>query len=131
MATKPKRVWTDLDAAFLAHPTTGDVTIRGDDRAIKFAVKALVMTQHYERLFHGEIGTPLKTLLFENFDDLTTILIKESILDILGNYEPRITVTDVVVKPDFDKHTINIDIIYKIKNSNALSNVSVTLDRSR
>lgn len=131
MADNSKRIYTDIDAAFQAHPTTGDITIRSNDRAIKFAVRSLVMTQHYERLFHGEIGTPIRALLFENMDDMSIILIREAISDVITNYEPRVTVIDIIVKPDYDKNRINIDIIYRIKTSNVLSNVNVTLDRSR
>ena len=131
MTTKPKRVWVDIDAAFLKHPSTNDLTIKSDDRAIKFAIKSLVMTEHYERLFHGEIGTPVRKFLFENISDVNLIIIREAISDVITNYEPRVTVLDVIVNPDEDNNSIKIDIIYKIKNSNAISNVSVALDRTR
>jgi phage baseplate assembly protein W len=129
--TTNTRIFTDIDALFQAHPTTGDVTIKTNERAIKFAVKSLVLTNNYERLFHGEIGTPLKNLLFEQFDDMSIILIREAILNVLNNYEPRITVLDVVINPKYDLNSINIDIIYKIKATGATSNASVTLDRIR
>jgi phage baseplate assembly protein W len=126
-----KRVWTDIDAAFLRHPTTGDVTIKSDDRAIKFAVKSLVMTEHYERLFHGEIGTPVRRFLFEQIDDINIIIVREAIADVINNYEPRVTVLDVIVNEDRNSNSLRIDIVYRIKNSNTVSNVNVTLDRSR
>jgi phage baseplate assembly protein W len=125
------RIFTDLDALFQAHPTTGDVTIRGNDRAIKFAVKSLVLTSNYERLFHGEIGTPIRKLLFEQFDDITVILIRESVVNVLFNYEPRILVQDVVIVDDRDKNAINISIIYTIRATNTVSSTSVTLSRTR
>ena len=128
---KVNRVFTDIDAAFLAHPTTGDVTIRTNDRAIKFAVKSLVMTEHYERLFHGEIGTPVRKFLFEQIDDINIIIIREAIADVIHNYEPRVTVMDIIINENRDSNSLSIDIVYKIKNSNSISNVNVTLDRSR
>jgi phage baseplate assembly protein W len=131
MSTKPRRIWTDIDALFLRHPTTNDLTIKSDDRAIKFAVKSLVMTTNYERLFHGEIGTPIKRFLFEQLDDINIIIIREAIADVINNYEPRVTVIDVIVNPDEDNNKVSINIVYRIKNSNSTSSVSITLDRSR
>ena len=131
MATKSTRVYSDIDAAFLAHPTTGDATIKTNDRAIKFAIKALVMTDNYERLFHSEIGTPVRRLLFDNIDDMSIILVREAVSDVITNYEPRVTVLEVNVTPVYDDNRLNIDIVYLIKNSNITSNVAVTLDRSR
>ncbi len=130
MATNT-RIFTDLDAIFQSHPTTGDVTIKTNDRAIKFAIKSLVMTDNFERLFHGEIGTPIRKLLFEQFDDMTVILIRESVLNALTNYEPRIIVRDIIVNEDRDRNAININIVYTIKVTNTESNTNVTLSRSR
>ena len=89
------------------------------------------MTDNYERLFHSEIGTPVRRLLFDNIDDMSIILVREAVSDVITNYEPRVTVLAVNVAPVYDDNRLNIDIVYLIKNSNITSNVSVTLDRSR
>ena len=115
----------------LTSPTTGDLTVRTNERAIKFAVKSLVLTQHYERLFHSEIGSPVKRMLFENFDDMTVIMLREGIADVINNFEPRVTVIDVLVKDARDSHAIFITIIFKIKNTETPLDVQLTLERSR
>jgi phage baseplate assembly protein W len=128
---KTARLFTDIDAAFQAHPTTGDLLIRTNERAIKFAVKSLVLTSNYEKLFHSEIGTPIKQLLFENFDDMTTILIKESVADVISKYEPRVTVLNVAVQEQRDNNSIGITIVFKIKNTETPLSVDVVLERTR
>jgi phage baseplate assembly protein W len=129
--TRNTRIFTDIDAAFQAHPTTGDLTVRTNERAIKFAVKSLVMTQHYERLFHSEIGTPVKRMLFENFDDMSLMMLREGIADVITNFEPRVTVIDVAVEDSRDNNALFIKIAFKIKNTETPLDVSLTLERSR
>jgi len=125
------RIYTDIDAAFTAHPISGDLVIKSDERAVKFAVKALVLTVNYERAFHPEIGTPIKHLLFENFDDITVILLKESIANVINNYEPRVDLLNVVVDPEYDNNAIYITIIFALKNTEKPLEVNVTLERTR
>ena len=128
---KATRIFTDIDPSFEPHPTTGDLLIRSNERAIKFAVKSLVMTGNYERPFHSEIGTPIKRLLFENFDDMTTILIKESVADVITKYEPRVTVMSVDVQERRDNNGVAITITFKIKNTETPLTVDVILERTR
>ena len=128
---KSNRIFTDIDPSFEPHPTTGDLLIRTNERAIKFAVKSLVMTGNYERPFRSEIGTPIKRLLFENFDDMTTILIKESVADVITKYEPRVTVLSVEVQEKRDNNSIAITITFKIKNTETPLTVDVVLERTR
>ena len=59
------RTFTDLDLNFFAHPVTKDVTTKIDEQAIKSSVRNLILTSNYEKPFHPEIGSPLKSLLFE------------------------------------------------------------------
>ena len=84
------RTYTDIDLNFTRHPVTGDVALKYDASAIKAAVKHLVMTRFYERLFHSEIGTPVSDLLFELASPSLSIRLKKSIADVINNYEPRV-----------------------------------------
>ena len=131
MIPKTTRIFTDIDPLFEPHPATGDLLIRSNERAIKFAVKSLVMTQHYERLFHSEIGTPIKALMFENFDDMTVIILRETITDIIAKHEPRVTVLQVDVVESRDNHTLAVTILFKIKNTEAPLSVDLVLERAR
>jgi phage baseplate assembly protein W len=128
---KQNRLFTDIDAIFDANPNTGDVSIKTGERAIKFAVKSLVLTQNYERLFHSEIGTPIKKMLFENFDDMTNIILRQSIVDVITNFEPRVRVDDVIIRENRNQQSLDVLIQFTIKNSEKPLDVSVTLERTR
>ena len=125
------RTFTDFDPTFLPHPTTGDLLLRVDDRAIKFAVKSLVLTNFYEKPFHPEIGTSVKSLMFDNFGDMFNIVMSETIANIISIYEPRVTVTSVDVSSVYDEHRANIVINFIIKNTTTPLSVAITLNRTR
>lgn len=129
--TRLTRTFTDLDALFEANPNSGDVSVRTNERAVKFAVRSLVMTSNYERLFHSEIGTPVKRLLFDNMDDMFVLTMTESITQVLNNYEPRIDVLNVDVVPVPDNNRVYITVVFRIKNTEKPLDVGITLERVR
>lgn len=131
MATRNTRTFTDIDAVFSANPVTGDVPLRIDEKAIKFAIKSLVLTKPFEAPFHSEIGSPVYGLLFENFGDSFEIVMKESISRLITNFEPRVDLLDVDVKPSHDNNSVYITISFKIKNTSQPLDVSITLERTR
>ncbi len=130
MATKT-RTFVDFDASFQAHPTTGDLLIRTDDRAIQFAVRSLILTHYYERPFQSEIGSPIKQLLFSNFGIDFSIILKRAISDVINNHEPRVDLLDVTVDEAPDNNRVYVAIIFKIKNTEKPLSVDLTLTRTR
>lgn len=123
--------YTDIDAIFAPHPITGDVSTRKDDRAIKFAIKSLVLTNVFERPFHSEIGSPVPGLLFDNFSNNFEILMKEAIAQLIEQFEPRVDLMDVEVFPSHDNNSVYIKISFKIKNTLQTLEVGFTMDRTR
>lgn len=123
--------YTDIDALFATNPVTGDVVVRKDDRAIKFAVKALVLTNIYERPFHKEISSPVRGLLFDNFSNSFEIVMREAISQLLANYEPRVDVIRVDVNPSYDNNKAYIKIVFMIKDTYQQEEVGITLERTR
>jgi phage baseplate assembly protein W len=121
----------DLDPTFTPHPETGDVGVRTNERAIKQSIKSLVMTNHYERPFRSEIGSPVKQLLFDLMNPNFSILMKRSIIDLITNFEPRVDVTDVIIKERPDNHSVNININFVIKNTSTPLDISLVLERTR
>jgi len=81
------RLFTDLDLNFLAHPVTKDVTTQVDYQAIKASVRNLILTSNYEKPFHPEIGSPIKSLLFEPATPILPILIQKAIHQTIDNFE--------------------------------------------
>jgi phage baseplate assembly protein W len=133
MATinRSTRRFTDLNLLFSPHPYTRDVLTLKNEAAIKASVKNLVLTRNFERLFHPEIGCQVNSLLFENLDNATLASIKYTIENVITQFEPRVTLTDVMVKDDSDINAISIVITFLIGNTLQPVTVTTTLNRVR
>jgi len=125
------RTFTDIDLNFTAHPVTGDITRKFDEASIKQSVKNLILTQNYERPFHSEIGSQVRSVLFEPVSPMTTMILQRSIEDVINNFEPRVTLTSVNVSPNIDNNAYNISIYFKIINIETPTTVDLTLKRTR
>ena len=68
---RSSRVYKDLNLNFTRNPVTGDVATVTDVNAVKRSIRNLLLTNHYERPFHPEIGSDIPALLFENFGPIT------------------------------------------------------------
>lgn len=124
------RTFSDLDLNFAASPT-GDVFKKYDENAIKQSVKNLVMTNHYERLFHPEIGSQVTGLLFEPFSPLLQGMLEQAIINTITNFEPRVVLNDVTVSLNPDNHTVYVSIVFRIVNTERPLTVDFTLRRTR
>ena len=125
------RTFSDLDFNFTAHPVTSDITRRYDESAIKSAVKNLLMTRHFERPFHSEIGSPIRQILFEPASPMTTIMLKRAIEDVITNFEPRVSLIEVKVWDNIDNNEVAITIVFKIKNTTTPITLDLVLERTR
>jgi phage baseplate assembly protein W len=131
MATvKQKRTFTDLDLSFKINPFTGDLYLKHDEEAVKTALKHLILTSNFERLFHPEIGTQVKSLLFENISPAVRIAIEKNISDVIRNNEPRIRLINVEII-EISNHNIKLNIVFSLANSEKPITVTTTVLRTR
>ena len=128
-ASRVSRRWfTDLDINMTNHPTTGDVAIKYDINAIKRSVRNLLSTNLYESPFKPSLGVNLRGMLFE-LDSTDNFVIKEEISSLISNFEPRITVDDLVV---FSRgNELNVSMYFSIINSNQPHQLDLILERVR
>ena len=125
------RTFSDFDLNFSAHPATKDVAMKYDEEAIKASVRNLVLTQHYERPFHSEIGSSIRGLLFEPFSPMLNVMLKREITDTIENFEPRVKLDEVNVKMSPDEHYVNVSIYFTIINTTRPVQVHLILERTR
>lgn len=117
MATINRRPdYSDLNLDFMAHPTTGDVMKLTGDEAIKRSIRNLVLTNFYDRPFRSYIGSNAAKLLFENANALTANFLKDAIREVVGNYEPRVSIRDISVFVDNDNNGYIATIVYSVVN---------------
>lgn len=125
------RKFSDLDLNFSAHPVTKDVTKKVNEYAIATSIRNLLSIGHYEKLFQPEIGSNLKKFLFEPIDNVTTSLIQDSIFETIKNYEPRVTISEVVAVPNYDENRYDVRIVFFVKNTKEPIEISLFLERIR
>ena len=126
-----KKQFSDLDLSLVPHPIRKDIVSLKDDVAIKNAVKNLLQTNSFDRPFQPGLGANLKGLLFEPMDAITTIDLREAIIDVLVGHEPRIKVSRVEVIPQFDDNSYRIVVNYLIKEFDSQEQVEIILRRLR
>ena len=114
MVVKISRAFKDISLSFTKHPVTNDVTVLKNEDAIKKSVVNLCRTRINERFFNDLLGTSIEDSLFEtNLDDISSFIERE-ITVLLKNYEPRITLTNVIAESLVDSYELQIRIEYEI-----------------
>jgi len=113
MPTKRSRRFRDISLSFKRHPITNDVTVLKNEDAIKKSVINLIRTKVGERFFNDILGTSVGDTLFE-LDTFDNDVLREEIITLLKNYEPRIELTNVFTETQTDTNDLFIQINYDI-----------------
>ena len=131
MASTIQNRYSDLDLTFTMHPVKKDIVLSVDDQAVIRAVRNLIMTNHYERPFHPEIGSNVRRMLFEPISPLTANHLQREIEDTIKNYEPRVKLQQVVVQVEPDKNYYSAIIKFFINNRTEPTTLNLVLQRLR
>jgi len=123
--------YTDISMTFTPNPVTGDINKLTNEDAIQSSVVNLVSTKNFEIPFHPEQGCSVMSSLFENITPMTSITIRRSIMDVLQNYEPRITLLGVQVQANPDSNGYDVIIIYQIVGTSTPITISMFLQKLR
>lgn len=126
-----KNKYRDFDLSFSQNPLTNDIAKKTDANAITQSIRSLLNTAYYERPFRPRVGTNLRKILFEPVDYITMSDLKSSIQEVILNYEPRISVLDVLVTDLSEQNAYAIKIVYRIANIAEAKSVDITLKRLR
>ena len=113
---RSSRIYRDLNLNFSANPVTGDVTTVTDVNAVKRSVRNLLLTNHYDKPFHPEIGSNIQALLFENFGPITGNQLSRSIEEMIANFEPRARVETVESFPILETNSYDVRIYFYVEN---------------
>lgn len=133
MATinRKTRQYSDLNLLFTAHPATADVTKKTDEEAVKASIRNLIQTKNYERPFHPEIGCQIYSLLFENYTPVVKQVMKKTIFDVIDKFEPRAQIIDVIIRDRPDNNSLDLEIIFKLLNSERPITLRTAISRVR
>lgn len=128
--------YSDLDLDFLAHPTTGDVVKKTGVDSIKRSIRNLILTNFYDKPFRSYVGSNAQKILFDNINPFTANFLKDAIIEVITNYEPRVSLeqnrsggVEVSMSPDGNGYAVNISFI--IINRGEPANINIFLERIR
>jgi phage baseplate assembly protein W len=109
-------VYSDLDLSFNVHPTTNDIKPVLDIDAVKNSISNLVQTSFLERPFHPEIGAGIRALLFEPVDLFTALSLKDTIANVIDQFEPRVQNVTIQIQDDSERNAYVITIGFTVFN---------------
>ena len=104
----------DISASFQINPLNNDLIAVTNTNAIARSVRNLILTKKGEKPFEPNLGSGVYDLLFENMDKQTATVIRDEIILVLENYEPRIEIIEVLVKPNYDEGAMDVTLQYEV-----------------
>jgi len=125
------RTYSDLNMSFTPNPITQDILKVTGPNSVVQAVVNLVQLSHYDKPFHPEIGSNIRSLLFEQLDMVTADALAKEISYLLGNFEPRIKTKNVIVQSNSNLDGYDIEIEFYLLNLTSPLTISVFLQRLR
>ena len=123
--------YSDLRSDLAVNPANDDVLTITNEAAIEQSIKNLLQTNFYERVMKPNIGSNIKSLLFELASPHTSYNIKEAVKETIENFEPRADIIDVLVENDEDRHSLNVYITFMAMNAEEPTTFNIVLDRVR
>ena len=92
---------------------------------IKSNLVNLLLTSTGERIMNPNFGTYLKKFLFEGITDSNLESLKDNLLNSISIYIPDITVTNIIITPNTDYNSIDLNIDYIVNISQFPDQVTV------
>ena len=130
--TKKKLSSKDSDGAVTVSDAKADIDKVTDITAVKRSIRNLVLTNHYEKPFHPEIGCGVREILFELMTPISAHLLTRKVEDVITDYEPRAQLVGVRATPDIDRNAYELTIEFYVLNApTELVDLTVLLERLR
>ena len=104
----------DISMSFDTNPLNNDLIGLKDSSAIARSIRNIVFTQPGEKFFQPDFGSRVSESLFENVDEVSALTIRDEIRSSIINYEPRVKLGQVFVKPNPAENEMNVTITYEI-----------------
>ena len=124
--------YIDLDLFFNKKTTSKDISKVTNIQAVKRSVRNLVLTNHYEKPFHPEIGSGVRGMLFELMTPITAQILAKKVEDVIENFEPRARLISVRAVPDLDRNAYEVSVqFYVVNMPTELADLTVFLERLR
>ncbi len=100
--------------SFETNPLNDDLIALKNSSAIARSIRNIVFTQPGEKFFNPNFGSRVSESLFENVDNSSAIVIRDEIRNSIKNFEPRVKLLNVFVRPNSELNEMNVTIEYEI-----------------
>ena len=100
-----------------------DIVSDTNENAIKNSLYNIFSTSPGEKILNPEFGLNFEQWLFTNMSDNAALVITQTIYKQIQRWEPRVTINDVNVVPNYEQNEYNITIYY---NNNQTFNINLT-----
>jgi len=108
------RSFKDVSMSFQISPLNDDLIALKNEVAISRSIRNIIFTSPGEKPFSPDFGSNVTRVLFDNIDDLSALTIRDEIEDSIRKYEPRVSLIEVKVLPDYDNNAFNVVMSYQI-----------------
>ena len=129
--SKKDKAYVDISLAFDPNPSTGDITVLRNERAINNSLRNVMNIAAGEVLFQHNVGSSINNYLFDFVDSGTAGIIKQEISRAIKYNEPRVKVTELVVEAQETQHQFMVSITYEIIGSSRTFTVEEILIPTR
>ncbi len=107
----------------LRRDETGDVALVAAEEDIREAIRIILETAPGERAMRPDFGVGLRQLVFAPLSRATISVVQFRVEQALIQWEPRIDVKEVNVRPDPERRgVLLIDVRYRVRETNTFYN---------
>ena len=109
---------------------SNDIKVSFDEEAIRNSLRNIVNTKPRQKVLDPDFGTELHKFLFEPVSEVRGDAIGYYLLNKIGQFEPRVKITEIEVQVMADDNSYLINIYYYIPSIKKQSSMDVTLKSS-
>lgn len=124
-------IYSDFLVNLNPHPVSGMLLRFANEKAVTRSIRNLIMTNRGERLYQPNVGSDIRSILFEPMSSFTSNNLSKFIQETIAQYEPRAKVMRVNVVTQEEQNRYIVTIVYMLINRPDPISVNVTLQRVR
>ena len=129
---RSSQIYKDINLSFAKHPVTGDIAFLSDVESVKRSIRNLVNTNFYEKPFHPEIGSNIRSILFEPVTPIVADVLERNVKDVIDNFEPRAELISITANAQIDNNRYDVTTKFYLVNSpSGVETVNLFLERLR
>jgi phage baseplate assembly protein W len=102
----------------------GGIAMVSSTEELEQAIQIILLTYPGERPMRPRFGSRMRDFVFRSADHSTAAELALEVRTAVRQWEPRVDVYDVIVRPDpIERTCLNVEIIYSIKRTNDMRNL--------